>query len=618
MANINVTPDWKPVRQLETHELARGGPNGNLNEQAVALAARTEYLNKKVISMRDFGGIGDGAFHPLSKVFSSLSEAQEKYPFISALTQSLDWASLQLAVDSVEDGTEIDVWNYVTDEPVYIDKKIKLNFKNSVTEIEQLYFNKPIFAIKSKDVTSSGALAGIYKGIRDTSLLTLPTSTQSRLSSFYAFFNEAPRVLSTVVATHGDVSGFNFEKVDSDGQFAGSVVFANKNSASDTDSDVLTIGEIFTKNTDWGIVPIGFKNLTIGKLIARDIKNIYPNDPSHAIYVSPRNEGVMNGCLNIGVLDVQDCNHALGRQDIDTFSIRSTKKAIIDTIYLDKIGFIGNARNNASVEINYLNADLIKTESINQIIFALSAQTDSKIKINNINLMARNSSINTFVNALIQHSSGGSIELVSGRIQILGNSPSLTSLGSGGEINIHDGVEIIYQNEIPVSSSHRHAITAISGATFVNLGAIKFSGNNSRLLDIYTADHNVKINPNLIKPGITPTTFTLQSGGHYNIEFTSFDRNGFSLPALATYSSAQSCNTFNLESVSPTIFSELRRPTIGQQYLLKNTGGGSTLAHNNIKWGLVLKDSTNIPSTNWKAILLQCIGDRCYEIQRFV
>lgn len=44
MQNINGRKQWSPVRLLETHELARGGINGNLNEQAQALADRTELL----------------------------------------------------------------------------------------------------------------------------------------------------------------------------------------------------------------------------------------------------------------------------------------------------------------------------------------------------------------------------------------------------------------------------------------------------------------------------------------------------------------------------------------------------------------------------------------------
>lgn len=50
MANINGRKKWSPVRLLETHELARGGVNGNLNEQAQALADRTELLMEEKAS----------------------------------------------------------------------------------------------------------------------------------------------------------------------------------------------------------------------------------------------------------------------------------------------------------------------------------------------------------------------------------------------------------------------------------------------------------------------------------------------------------------------------------------------------------------------------------------
>lgn len=47
MPNIQGQKKWSEIRLLETHELARGGVNGNLNEQAIALADRTEFLNQE-------------------------------------------------------------------------------------------------------------------------------------------------------------------------------------------------------------------------------------------------------------------------------------------------------------------------------------------------------------------------------------------------------------------------------------------------------------------------------------------------------------------------------------------------------------------------------------------
>lgn len=46
MTYINPTPSWAAVRQLEIGEFALGGANGNMNEQAKSLAARSELLKQ--------------------------------------------------------------------------------------------------------------------------------------------------------------------------------------------------------------------------------------------------------------------------------------------------------------------------------------------------------------------------------------------------------------------------------------------------------------------------------------------------------------------------------------------------------------------------------------------
>ena len=46
MTDINPTPSWAAVRQLEIGEFALGGANGNMNEQAKSLAARSELLKQ--------------------------------------------------------------------------------------------------------------------------------------------------------------------------------------------------------------------------------------------------------------------------------------------------------------------------------------------------------------------------------------------------------------------------------------------------------------------------------------------------------------------------------------------------------------------------------------------
>jgi hypothetical protein len=51
------------------------------------------------VSVREFGAIGDGQFHPLSSRFSSLAAAQGTYPSAVGLTESLDGAAIQAAID---------------------------------------------------------------------------------------------------------------------------------------------------------------------------------------------------------------------------------------------------------------------------------------------------------------------------------------------------------------------------------------------------------------------------------------------------------------------------------------------------------------------------------------
>ncbi|MGC5620419.1 hypothetical protein [Enterococcus faecalis] len=52
------------------------------------------------VSVKDFGAIGDGLYHPLSERFGTLSAAQLVYPFVTSLEQSIDWAAIQAALNA--------------------------------------------------------------------------------------------------------------------------------------------------------------------------------------------------------------------------------------------------------------------------------------------------------------------------------------------------------------------------------------------------------------------------------------------------------------------------------------------------------------------------------------
>lgn len=67
-----------------------------------AVGAYLRTLEAKVrdsISVKDFGAIGDGSTHPLSTRYATLGAAQAVYPFVTALTQEIDWAACQACVN---------------------------------------------------------------------------------------------------------------------------------------------------------------------------------------------------------------------------------------------------------------------------------------------------------------------------------------------------------------------------------------------------------------------------------------------------------------------------------------------------------------------------------------
>lgn len=51
-------------------------------------------------NVKDYGAIADGTLHPLSERFPTLSAAQAVYPHAAALTDSIDWAAFQAAINS--------------------------------------------------------------------------------------------------------------------------------------------------------------------------------------------------------------------------------------------------------------------------------------------------------------------------------------------------------------------------------------------------------------------------------------------------------------------------------------------------------------------------------------
>lgn len=82
---------------------------GTLQAGAGAIARSAQDKLRDQVSVKDFGAVGDGASHPLSAVSSlggsntsgwTLAQWQALWPHVTALTNQLDWASSQAAVNT--------------------------------------------------------------------------------------------------------------------------------------------------------------------------------------------------------------------------------------------------------------------------------------------------------------------------------------------------------------------------------------------------------------------------------------------------------------------------------------------------------------------------------------
>lgn len=64
------------------------------------------------VTPEQFGAIGDGIIHPLSERYSTLADARSVYPFVTALTQTIDWAACQAAENYARGVTVVRVKPY--------------------------------------------------------------------------------------------------------------------------------------------------------------------------------------------------------------------------------------------------------------------------------------------------------------------------------------------------------------------------------------------------------------------------------------------------------------------------------------------------------------------------
>lgn len=65
-----------------------------IGDNSDSLWFKSPIFNRVAITPIDFGAIGDGNSHPLSERYQTLEKAQEVYPFVTSLSQEIDWAAI--------------------------------------------------------------------------------------------------------------------------------------------------------------------------------------------------------------------------------------------------------------------------------------------------------------------------------------------------------------------------------------------------------------------------------------------------------------------------------------------------------------------------------------------
>lgn len=81
--------------------LTVGSSVSTLPSQGRTVPSISAYLiNNSVFNAKDFGAIGDGNPHPLSGFFATLAAAQAVYPHATSLTNEIDWAAIQGALNA--------------------------------------------------------------------------------------------------------------------------------------------------------------------------------------------------------------------------------------------------------------------------------------------------------------------------------------------------------------------------------------------------------------------------------------------------------------------------------------------------------------------------------------
>ena len=94
-----------PDAALQTNLALADGLNGSnlvgfLQAGQSAQPRTVQGKTRDRISVKDYGAIGDGVSHPMSSRFATLAAAQAVWPVVTSLTDEIDWAAFQSAINA--------------------------------------------------------------------------------------------------------------------------------------------------------------------------------------------------------------------------------------------------------------------------------------------------------------------------------------------------------------------------------------------------------------------------------------------------------------------------------------------------------------------------------------
>ncbi|MGU2291258.1 phage tail fiber domain-containing protein [Pseudomonas aeruginosa] len=87
-------------------------------------------------NVKDYGAIADGAYHPLSERLATLAEAQAVYPHATALTDSIDWAAYQAAINSGAPHVHAPGGHYVMNRGTLAERDIRYTGDGYATRVD--------------------------------------------------------------------------------------------------------------------------------------------------------------------------------------------------------------------------------------------------------------------------------------------------------------------------------------------------------------------------------------------------------------------------------------------------------------------------------------------------